>query len=52
MAQKGFWDDYNKKQKQIMEERIKAAQNKPYKEPAGPIVGNRVPGTPIKKPKK
>ncbi len=51
MAGKGFWDDYNKDQKRIMEEREKANNGK-HKKPAGPLVGKRTPATPAKKPAK
>lgn len=43
---KGFWDDFNKKQKKIMEEQEKANKGKTYP----PVkVGTR---TPVKKPAK
>ena len=47
---KGFWDDYNKNQKKIMEEREKANKGKSYP----PVkVGNRTPAkkTPANKKK-
>ena len=50
---KGFWDDYDKKQKRIMEERDKALTQSGKKFP--PVtVGNRTPGkqTPAKQTKK
>lgn len=44
---KGFWDDYNKRQQKIMEEREKANKGKTHK----PLkVGNRTPGEQTKKP--
>lgn len=44
---KGFWDNYNKKQRDIMEEREKANKGKTFK-PIKP--GNRTPVTQNKKP--
>lgn len=52
MAGKGFWDDYNKNQKRIMEEREKANSGKQHPKPAGPLIGKRTPGTTAKKPAK
>ncbi len=37
---KGFWDDYNKEQKKIMEQREQANKGKIHKKPSGPLVGN------------
>ncbi len=48
-AGKGFWDDYNQKQRKIMEEQDKANNGKTYS-PIKP--GNRKPGTPVKPAKK
>jgi hypothetical protein len=49
MSGKGFWDDYNKEQKRIMEEQERANAGKKHKKPDGPLIGKRTPSSSPKK---